>query len=47
MKYIWIISDIYITPSAIHFFPEGLTSLPSPDPRTSDVFPPPNRPDIY
>ena len=52
MKYIWGIYNIYMTPSAILFFPNVLRPslppdppnvlrVPSPDPRTSYVFPPP------
>ena len=32
MRYIWIISDIYRTPSAILHPPKGRTSPPSPGP---------------
>ena len=40
MRYIWIISDIYQTPSAILLSQRSYVP-PSPDPRTSYVFPPP------
>ena len=42
MKYIWGIYNIYRTPSAIPFPQKVIYSPPlPPDPRTSDVFPPP------
>ena len=41
MRYIWIISYIYQIPSAILYPQKVLRPSPSPDPRTSYVFPPP------